>query len=119
MRRDGFGSVSPLNPAEPAQLVTHALDDIGPCRMAVNAAGLSPDAGLRVELLDESGQPLPGYAGENAAVLHESGVDTQVRWPTGAAVARPGEPFRIRVEFGGRQCGQAQLYALYVTAAAR
>jgi hypothetical protein len=84
--------------------------------LAVNAEGLSPDAWLRVELVDVREQALPGYAGEKAAVVDQSGVNTHVRWPSGATVAYPGGPFRIRVNFEGPQRDRARLYALYLDA---
>ena len=61
MRRDGFGSVSPMNAEGPAQFVTCPLEVVGSGQLAVNAEGLSSDAWLRVELVDKRKRPIPGY----------------------------------------------------------
>ena len=116
MRRDGFGSVSPLKAEGPAQLVTCVLEASDADTLVVNAAGLSPDAWLRVELVDGSERPLPGYAGESAAVVNESGVSTRVCWPRGQTVGCPDQPFRVRVSFEGPQRDQVRLYAVYLGA---
>jgi hypothetical protein len=114
MRRDGFGSVSPMNRSAPAQLITCAIPtrDIG--RLAVNAEGLSAEVSLRVELLDELERPLPAYAGENAAVVHEGGVRKPVYWPRGGGVPLLDRPLRIRIRFEGARRDQARLYAIYL-----
>ena len=116
MRRDGFGSLSPMNPSGPAQFVTCALDAAGASRLVLNADGLSPDASLRVELLDELERPLPGYSGPNAAVVTEPGVRVRVRWPSGNVAEHHGRPFRLRVSFEGAKRDRIRLYALYLCA---
>jgi len=112
MRRDGFGSLSPLKPEAPAQLVSCAFHLSDTNRVVVNSEGLSGDARLRIELLDRLEQPIAEYAGENAAVVSESGVLVPVTWPKGST-----EPLdrdvRVRVRFEGPHAERAQLYAMY------
>jgi len=112
MRLDGFGSLSLKDPAGPAQFVTCTLAGAG--RLVINADGISPDARVRVELVDDQEQPLPAYAGKNAAVVTEPGVRMQVRWPRSDSVQPGDHPFRVRVNFEGPKRDQIRLYALYL-----
>ena len=91
----------------------HAKPDTG-CRIYANADGLGPEAHLRVALLDEYERPIPGFSGENAAVVRTSGFQTPVLW---AKQRRPGElpeRFRIKVTFEGAQRDKIRLSALYI-----
>lgn len=114
MRRDGFGSLAPTDASKPAQLVTCPLKLDGPGKLLVNAEGLSADARLRIELVDEREQPLPLYAGENAAVVQQPGVQLPVAWPRGETIPRTDHRFRIRVTFEGPRRNQIRFYALYL-----
>jgi len=114
MRRDGFGSLSPMNALGPAQFVTCPVEAADASQLVLNADGLSPDASLRIELVNELEQPLPAYAGENAAVVAEPGVQVQVRWPRGDVAVSLDHAVRLRVHFEGPQRDQIQLYALYL-----
>jgi hypothetical protein len=116
MRRDGFGSVSPMNADGPAQFVTRPLEVAGVGKLAVNAEGLSSDAWLRVELVDDRERPIPRYFGRNAAKISQSGVEARIQWPEGKLIRGIEGRCRIRVSFEGPQRDQLRLYALYLTA---
>jgi hypothetical protein len=113
LRRDGFGALSPKEPDQPASLLTALLTLDGPGKIWVNADGLSPQAQLRVELVDELERPLGRYSGSESLPLERSGVRLPVSWKSGGAEVRPGR-FRIRVRFEGARRSEIRLFALYV-----
>ena len=76
----------------------------------LNAEGLGPQAALRVELLDDQERPLPGYAGEEAAVVRTSGFQTPVHWPGKADL--PGRVC-VRIVFEGERRADIRLSAIY------
>ena len=112
-RRDGFGSLSPKNPAVPAALVTSPIQTNGSTRIWVNAEGLSEKAWLRVELLDERERPLAGYSGDDAAFVRQSGLREAVSWQGKDTIEDPNRAVKIRVSFEGKREG-IKLYALYL-----
>jgi hypothetical protein len=114
-RQDGFGSISPRNPGQPASFVTCPVQVKGQGRLWINADGLSPDARLRVELLDELENPLPGYSGDNAGTLQQSGLRAKVSWKTNEQIPDLQIPFKIKVSFEGERAGSIKFYSLYVT----
>ncbi|MEX0724873.1 MAG: hypothetical protein WEB58_09310 [Planctomycetaceae bacterium] len=116
MRRDGFGSLSVMKEDTPSQFVTLPFVVPANGELIVNADGLSPEATLRVELLDEFEQPLAAFAGKNAAVVKESGVQLLIRWPNGDTADLAGQTIRVRVYFEGPQRGGIRFYAMYFNA---
>ncbi|MFN0197535.1 MAG: hypothetical protein ACKVT0_12390 [Planctomycetaceae bacterium] len=116
MRRDGFGSLSPLEKDPPSQLITLPFAVPANGELTVNADGLSPDATLRIELLDEFERPLAAFAEKNAVVVTESGVQIPVRWSTGDTADLSGQTIRVRIHFEGPQREGIQFYALYFNA---
>jgi hypothetical protein len=80
----------------------------------VNADGLGPDSRLKVELLDERLQPIPGYSGESAALLTQSGLRQPIHWAGGKKMDAMSSPVRIQVEYAGDESEKIQVYALYV-----
>lgn len=116
IRRDGFGSVSPMNEGEPAQLVTCPFEVTGPARVTVNADGLSPEAWLQVELVDEFERPIPGWGREGGGRIASPGVNVPVAWGGREQVGDIEGRLRIRVSFEGPRRGQIRLYALYIEA---
>ena len=115
LRRDGFGSLSPKNPSAPAAFVTCPLKVNGAGRIWINGEGLSQDAGLRVELLDETERPLAEYSGESSTVLRQAGLRVPVFWKHKTQISGLRTAFRIRVRFEGEQRRAIKLYAVYVT----
>lgn len=116
MRRDGFGSLSPLLAEPPSQFVTLPLSVPANGEVVVNADRLSPNATLRVEILDEREVPLPALAGENSASVETSGVQVPVRWPRGQIADIAGRNVRARVHFEGPQRDNIRFYAMYLNA---
>ena len=84
-------------------------------RLYVNADGLSQDARLRFELLDEQELPLAGFSGEHAAIVDEGGFRTPVSWQTNRDNAHLPARFRLRVSFEGKQRDRVRFYAAYVS----
>ena len=114
--RDRLGSLSMRDPASRASFVTSALRVNQPAGVWVNADGLSPEATLRVELLDAWERPLPGYSGDQAALVTRSGLRTQVSWPGRDLISDLDGPFKIRIGFDGQDRRAIRLFALYVGA---
>ncbi len=96
-------------PQVTAEFVTHSLSIPQP-RFFVNADGLSDDAALRVELLDHLEHPLPGYSGQDAALIRENGFHTPVTW-TGQGPLP--DRVKLRVVFEGERRTDIRLSALY------
>ncbi len=83
-------------------------------RLHLNATGLGKEAALKIELLDNKEQPLPGYSGTNAAIIRQSGFQTPVLWGGNAEVRDLPERIRVRVIFEGRQNTDIRFSALYL-----
>lgn len=95
LRLDGF--VSAHAPMQGGELVTKPLKFEGDAlhlNFATSAAG-----GVRVELQDPSGSPIPGFALDDCPALFGDTVDRQVVWKTGSIVSKlSGQPVRLRFE---------------------
>jgi hypothetical protein len=113
LRRDGFGSLSPKEASSPAVVVSAPVRSGATARIWLNAEGLSPEARLRVELLDETETPLPAYSGEQAIALRDSGVRLPVTWRGANRVALD-QSFRVKITFEGERKEGVKLYAVYV-----
>jgi hypothetical protein len=109
MRRDGFGYLSRKVSGSPAHIVTAPIATTADARISINVEGVTADAPLTVELLDEFDRAIPDYSGDNAAVVSEPGTSREVVW--GKSVPAGGT-FAVRVTFP--QEGDPRLYALYV-----
>ncbi len=84
------------------------------CHLFVNADGLSEQAELLVEILDQQFRPVPGYAGSDSIPLTESGLRQMVTWRSGPRLAGLDQPIRIKVTWtGSRQ--DANLFAVYLS----
>ena len=87
-------------------------------RVFINAAGLSEESHLTVELLDQQFKPLPGYSGNDCIRITQSGLRQPVSWRSRQSLEKFGHPFRIKVHWGGSRSEEAYVYALYVSAQA-
>lgn len=91
-----------------SEFVTAALSLRRRQNFFVNAEGLGPDAGLKVELLSANETPLPGYA----STVRQSGFQTPVRWEKDGGDLP--ERVRVRVTFEGRRNTDIRFSALYL-----
>jgi len=93
LRVDGFAAA--VAPYAGGELVTKPFTFAGKeleINFATSAAG-----GIRVELQDASGKPLPGYALTDAVETIGNETDRVIRWKSGPDVAKlAGQPVRLR-----------------------
>ena len=83
--------------------------------MFVNASGLGPDSQLQVEILDEQFRPISGFAAADSAPFGtQSGFRLPATWKGRKSLAELMQPFRVRVNFTGRDARKVKLYAVYV-----
>ena len=103
VRLDGF--VSANAPYRGGELVTKSLTFDG-SRLEINFS-TSAAGGLRVELQDAAGKPLPGYSIADCDVQFGDQVDRVVSWKGSQDLSRlAGKPLRLRIELK-----DADLYA--------
>ena len=118
--RDRFGYVQAHEPREEAKVITCPLQPAnGDAGLFLNISGLGDYATVRVEVLDLEFKPVDGYAGEDAAVVGESGFRVPVRWGSKATLPRSDRPLRVIIRFGpvGPDCKRPEdirLHAVYV-----
>jgi hypothetical protein len=84
-------------------------------RIFVNAAGLSQESYITVELLDEKLNPLLGYSGSDSIRVTESGLRQPVAWKSKKSLEKFSKPFRIKATWGGTSSAEAYVYAVYVS----
>lgn len=103
-------------PAVRSEFITAAvpLDRNASQRFFLNAAGLGPDAALKIELLDAHETPLPGYSGKDAAMVRQSGFQTPIAWRGQPEVRNLPERIRLRVTFEGKRRTDIRFSALYI-----
>jgi hypothetical protein len=114
LRRDGFGYLTPHVDTVIAHCVSKTIPaEAEPPAVFINAAGVTTDAPITVELLDDRDQPLPDYAGAGAAVVSEDTLHGAVIWPKFKSNRLPkNRPVALRVNFPAG--GKARLYAIYL-----
>ena len=95
MRLDGLASARAGHAG--GSLITKPIQFVGD-RLSVNFA-TSAAGGLRVELQDADGTPLPGYTLADSIELIGNEIERDVVWKGGADVSKlAGKPIRIRFE---------------------
>jgi hypothetical protein len=93
LRLDGFASARA--PFAGGELVTRHVRFAGQ-RLLVNFA-TSAAGGIRVEVQDASGQPIPDYSLEDCRELIGNEIERAVLWKSGEDVSRlAGKPVRLR-----------------------
>jgi len=93
LRTDGFASVHA--PYGGGEMTTKALRFTG-SRLLVNFATSAP-GGVRVEIRDERGAPVPGFTLDDAVELIGDQLDREVRWKGAPDVSRlAGRPVQLR-----------------------
>lgn len=88
-------------------------------RLFVNAEGLSQSAQLKFELLDHQLRPLPGYSGQQAAIVTANGFQTPIKWNKPLALEALPDRIRIKATFQGAEKEDIRCSALYVRQDAR
>jgi hypothetical protein len=113
--RDRLGYYSPSPGIDDAHCISSPLT-LKPtgARVFVNATGLSNVSQLKVEILNEQFEPLPGYAAANCIALPKSGLRLPVTWQGKNMVGPLNHPVRIRVNWIGKGAEDARLFAVYV-----
>ena len=97
-----------------SEFVTAAVPVKEAARFYVNAAGLGPEAALRIELLDALDRPLAGYSGPDAAVVRQGGFQSPIAWRGQVRTTGLPEFIRLRVVFEGKRNTAIRFSALYV-----
>lgn len=90
-RVDGFVSAS----AAKGELITKPITFDG-SKLTLN---LRSQGETRVEVQDDSGKPLPGFALEECTPLKGDFIDEEVTWKGGSLSAHAGKPVRLRFAF--------------------
>jgi len=93
-----------------AEFVTASISVKRP-RFFINAEGLHKDAILRIELLDHQDRPIPGYSGDSAAVVTQSGFQTPIQWKEKRPVS---QRVRLHVVFEGKNRSDIRFSAIYL-----
>ena len=83
-------------------------------RFYVNADGLSDDARLKIELLDNRLSPIPGMSGTSAAVVSDSGFQTPIVWKGKHEISDLPDRVRVKVTFERAANTKIRFSALYV-----
>ena len=105
LRLDGFVCLAAND--EQGSLVTRPFRLQGP-RLQINVA--APDGALRVELLDRSGQPIPGFSGDDAPAFKADGLRFQPTWKRHRDLSTiAGQIVRLRISLK-----RAKLYAFQI-----
>ncbi len=113
--RDRLGFYTPHAAGSDPHCISMVLPARPGARVHLNATGLGADSRLEVEILDERFRPLPGYtAADMLPVAEKDGLRLPVAWRGGDRLTGVDQPFRVRVNFTGRDADQARLYAIYV-----
>jgi hypothetical protein len=95
LRLDGFVSVNA--PMKGGDLITKPLEFSGN-RLSLNVS-TSAAGGVRVEIQQPNGQPIPGFSLKDCPVVFGDSVDRTVTWANNAAVGKlAGKPVRLRFE---------------------
>lgn len=106
LRRDGFVSMDAN--AQGGTLTTRPVQFQGKF-LFINAD--APHGEVRVEVLGETGQPLPGFTASDVVPMHEDGTAARIRWNGQDDLsALSGKPIRFRFHLR-----DARLYAFWVS----
>lgn len=115
-RRDGFGYLTPHVTETGGHCITQTIPATSsPASVFINAAGVTPEAPITVELLDDRDQPLPEFTGVHAAVISAESLRGAVIWPNSKNNQLPKDrAVSLRVNFPPG--GKSRLFAIYLGA---
>jgi hypothetical protein len=108
--RLGFLQGYNANPGRAMSLPLEVVADTK-ARVYLNAGGLGEHSRLRVGLVDEAGQPIAGYSGEDAAVVAADGLRIPIRFNGGELLTGAQGRVRLDIQFEGLRARDARLYA--------
>ena len=112
--RDRIGMLKPFR-SSGAQAVSCPIKVVdGQGKVYVNASGLGEYSQLRIGLVDEGFNPIPGYSGEDVAVIAKSGLRIPVQWKGGDSLLPSQGLVRLDIQFTGIRPEDCQLFAMYV-----
>jgi hypothetical protein len=114
--RDRLGYLQPfVGPKQNAEVTSEAVG-IGdqPVTIALNVTGLNDHSRVRVAILDEQFQELPGNRLTESVDLVQSGLRQKVTWSGKSSVTHRGR-IRVQIKFTGARPEDVKLYAIYVT----
>ena len=115
LKRDQFGYLSLKNKQEVGQLMSDKLNVRGNVKILANVDGLGSDVNIRVGLLDERYQPIPGYSLKDSKPLTVSGLRQPLSWKDGEVVkGLPGKAVYLQAELQGSGEKSPHLFAFYV-----
>ena len=83
-------------------------------RLYLNLDCAHEHSSLRIEILDERLNPLPGYLRENCDAPTENGYNQLVTWGERDLISHLSGRIRIRVDFTGVRPEDVRLYALHL-----
>lgn len=112
--RDRLGSLKPFRSGNPHTISCPIRVEQGVAKVYVNASGLNKNTQLRISLLDEGFRPIPGFSGNDAAVLPQDGLRLPVSWKGGDSLLPAQGLVRLQVDFGGTRPEDGALHAIYV-----
>jgi len=112
--RDRVGLLKPFRSAGAQAISCPIAVEEGAGEVHVNASGLGKNSQLRISLLDEGFHPIPGFSGDDAAVLSEGGFRVPVKWKGGDRLLPAQKSVRLQVDFAGVRPEDAALHAVYV-----
>lgn len=116
MRRDSFGSIGKKEPKRNASFVTCPFFVHRPVRLLLNVEGTTANNKLRVELLDQWEELIPGFSKSGAALVDRAGVRVPATWKSEQETIPEGGPYRLKVTFAEEEDPTLELYALYLEA---
>lgn len=113
-RRDGFAYLQAKDTKRESHFITRTIEQhelkSDHISLHINAEGATNLLPIRVELVDNSGIPIPEYSGNNAALITGDGTYQEVKWPgTKPPIKRD---FAIRVSYAANNA--MRFYALYL-----
>ena len=112
--RDRFGALKPFDPKQARAFSCQIEAQGGPLPLRVNVSGLGEHTRLRVSLVDAGFRPIPGYSGDQAAVVAENGFEVPLRWAAAETLSPDLGRVRLDVLFDGVRPEDGRLHAVYL-----
>jgi len=111
LRRDGFGYLSKMALENEGHFISSSMRVEKGARLWINLEGASAQGPLIIELLDNMDRPIKGFAGADAGMISENGLEQLVVWSGKTDLPHKIE-FAIRVTYP-MECN-AKVYAMYI-----